>query len=60
MWFEKGSKRLNPGGPIIYEDGNGKAVVAGILSTISPDDCSYPPSDLSMTNVFNIYGIVVP
>ena len=44
---------------MIYEDKNGKAVVAGILSIVPPD-CLNPPSDLITTNVYNFYGTVVP
>ena len=44
---------------MIYEDNNGKAVVAGILSIVPPD-CHNPPSDLITTNVYNFYGTVVP
>ena len=51
----KGSKRIDLGGPIIYEDNKGKAVVAGILSLVVAD-CINPPSDIVTTNVYHFYG----
>ena len=55
----KGSKRLDPGGPIIYEDNKGKAVVSGILINVVKD-CLNPPSDIITTNVYHFLGTVVP